>query len=913
MKFEAPRNSLAHRALLNSAEEAKLNTSALRNLLWAINANPGLVAYAQVFEHLLAHFDSPIFFPKNLVWAAAWKDEVADWRELCNWIVKNRRRLTLRQGLEDFDQFREGRHPHLNTGVGRHGVAAALWNRHCFAKRYPPPPGYGSVAATRYFEMQGHLLASYADARFRLSTRAFYEAYDAEPERPVAPIQTQQIGLAVREMSLPEFSHAVNLIPSSESTADFSAQISLFRLSNQERWSAVNAQVRDDTDRFLVSIKRYFDRFSDVLLGLKPRQSPRVGGGGGGGSGSRTRRQGFINMGPAWVLMEEESASPTDPELVEPPGQAIWIDAELPKDTKASRTQKTTKTPSETAAKASVTKIEESGLSPTETLEETFRLYAPADYKGQIRAMFYQRLAAESRAQALVFDFSQLTPSEIQTVAKHCLDCNADTLTGSQSAGEQAARQEARLIAGVMLTLGQQAQRACSIHLAWRHQSTPLEDVKPLRGMLTLIVSAPNEGDWDHAVVDGFCLPGLTPEYKTELAEGLENIDSDNADCFVLPDLFGVGQQILRYMRLKPTNDSLIFGTSEVSALKAVRAYCKSFPNPRITPEKIALALPSLLTSLTGDQSLAWILTADVRRRNQTRMFYTRHCVDRLQKEYFRAARHLSRTTGIPLAMVPAHINSSRFSPGIGTRFVLSISEVRRLVASLQNHLSDTVPNDREMPFFVWYHNAYAVYTHLFQSLDTSLRAITEPDDLFKIMMTSVRDYGVAYATLSDKDTAYSSKARLVSIRRPTERQFTNYAKHISSLDSHITVLSSEIELSRDQYPLFFIDENLKFKSLTPSFIESALRHYTGCDVPANFHRAFLRTELLRRGCAAEVIDAFLGHANFGESSFSRYSSFDYRLHLDRIDTALQEIHDDIGLRPIESRIAYKRLPRSRS
>jgi hypothetical protein len=294
-------------------------------------------------------------------------------------------------------------------------------------------------------------------------------------------------------------------------------------------------------------------------------------------------------------------------------------------------------------------------------------------------------------------------------------------------------------------------------------------------------------------------------------------------------------------------------------------------------------------------------------------MFYTRHSVDRLQKEYLRAARHLSRTTGIPLVKTQQNLNPSPFSPGIGTRFVMSIYEVRELVASLQNLLAETVPGDRDMSFFVWYHNAYTVYTHLFQSLDTSLRAISEPNDLFKIVRTSVRDYGLAYATLSDKDTVYSSKARLVCIRRPTENQFTNYAKHINCLDTHITSLSSEIELSRDQRPFFIVNENLEFKSLSPSFVEGALKHYTGYDVPANFHRAFLRTELLRRGCAAEVVDAFLGHANFGESSFSRCSSFDFRLHLDRIDSALQEIHDDIGLRPIESRIAFKRLPRSRS
>jgi len=915
MDFEAPKNSLAHQALIEAVGKAGLNTIALRNLLWLINANPRLIAYAQVFDHLKAHFESPLFLQSNLNWASAWKNDISDWITVCSWIVQNRRKLVQRPELADFDLFRRGRHPHLHTGVSRHGVAAAIWNLHCDSKSHPHSKTTRSVAEAKYFELQGHLIASYAEARFRLSKLAFYESYDGQLERPVAPMATQLVGLAIREMSLPQYSHAIALLPSADSTARFAAEIGLFALSSQQRWTAANLLVREDTDRFLVAIRRYFHRFTDVLLGRRPTQYARTRGGG-GGSGLKTHRHGFINVGPVWVLMEQEPGAPTDPDFIDPPGQAIWIDSLCSRVTKRSRGQKTTQKPGKTQNTSSVTAIEESGLSPAETLEEAFRLYAPEDYKGQIRSMYYQRLAAESSAQALGFDFNRLTPSEIRIVANHSLRPDSGALAKLESDIGVATAQTARLIVGVMLILGQQVQRACCMHFVWRAPATPLEDVQPIRGLPTLIINAPVEGDWNHATVDGFCMPGLSPDYNTDLPADLESIDSDSAECFVLPDLFGLGQQILQYLPAKITSDaykkdSLVFDINEAAALKAVKAFCRSIQNRRMTPEKIAQALPALVTSLTGDQSLAWILCSDVRRKNQTRMFYTRHRVDHLIKVYFRAARHLSKITEIPLLKTSFQIAEPKFSPGVGARFVMSVPDVRDLLTNIQNQLTGDIPDDRNMLFFVWYHNAYVIYTHLFQSLDTSLRAITGPDDLFKITMTSVRDYGSAYASLSDKDTDYSSKARLVSIRKPIEDQFLNYEKHIKSLHLHISSLSSEIELQRDQLPFFVIAQNLDFKSLNPSFVEKALKFYTGYDVPANFHRAFLRTELLHRGCSAEVIDAHLGHANFGETPFSRHSSFDFRLHLQRIDAALQEIHEEIGLRPLKSLIERKRLPRS--
>jgi len=463
-----------------------------------------------------------------------------------------------------------------------------------------------------------------------------------------------------------------------------------------------------------------------------------------------------------------------------------------------------------------------------------------------------------------------------------------------------------------MLFLGQPIQQACSIRCFWRNAETPVEQIQPVNGKITLIICAPNPGDWDNAVVDGFCLPGLTPGYKTDLPQNLENIDEPSVDSFVLPDVFGMGQRTLRYMQQNSVTDVQGFGMNIESARKAVTNFCKSFTNPRITPEKIARVLSALVTSKTGDQSLAWVLTADTPKANQTRMFYTRHNVDRLLKEYLRAAKDLSKAAKITLVSIPKQTSQTTISPGVGTRFVTSISEVRNLINSLREDLAEGIPSNAEQDFFLWYHNTYVIYTHLHQSLDTSLRAISAPNDLYKIATRSVLDYGIANACLSDKDTAYSSRSRLVPIRKPLQKQFESYEKHLGCLGIHIKSARLDIENANRFSPFFYFDSNRTLLDLTPTVFEKALERHTGQNIPANFHRGFLRSQLLSRGCPAEVVDAYLGHASFGESPFSRLSTFDYGLYLDQIGRALQKIHDDIGLQPIESRIAFKRLHRTK-
>jgi hypothetical protein len=863
--------------------------------LWLINAHPALPAHVQVFEHLLAHLESPTFYLRNLKWAGSWKEEIPSWMRLCRWVVADRRKLPRLQGLHLFDSAIQGKHPHLGHGVERHGVVAALWNRHEFCADYPPVAGEVSAGSLRYFELQGHLLASYVDSRFQLSTLEFFESYRDAPERPIAPSRTGGVGLAIRELSLNRYAGVTEQLPMCESTPDFSTQLGDLRISHLD----LPSDVEDDAYRYMTSIKRYFDHFSKMQGGLKPSQTTKMGWGGGGG---RARRHGFVHfIGPDRVFMEEVPKPNSHPDLDIPslPGQKVLIDLDFQLPGVSVKTDQNL--------------LEASGLSPAETLEEVFQLYKPGEENGRIYKSYLRRLAAESSAQGFAFDSQQLTPQEIGAVDRRANEWIWSNLGELPPDNHARKKVVAGLIVRIMQLLGQPLHEAWSIRCLWQSDSSADQVLEPVGAKLTLVITAPTLGDWTHARVLGFCLPAIMPSYKSVLPENLSEIDGDSANSFVLPDLFGLGQQLLDFMKVESSTELDGFGLNKEVARKAISDFTASFADSRITAEKISRVLPSLVTSQSGDQSLAWVLTANTRSANQPRMHYTRHSIDKLHDAYSRASKRLSKLIGSRLLAAPSLDKRLASAQGIGARFVMSMPEVKGMVGRLIDDLIRPLPRKPTQHDLRKYHAIYVCYTALYQSLDTSIRAITAPSQLFRAWDTSVLEYGPICASLSDKDTNYSDRARLVQVGERLAQQFAHYKRHIQCLHLHLKLAGPAIKTYRTTRPFFIIDAYDNFEDLTPTVMQRALKKYTGCDVPANFHRAFLSTELRRRGCSAELLDAFLGHANFGEIPYSRVSTLDYRLHLDRIGSALQKLHDEIGLRPIPSQLGFQRLKGAQS
>jgi hypothetical protein len=879
MKFDPPNTSPSYQTLIQEVEKAGLEALPLRRLLWLINAHPALIGHGQVLAHVLAHLESDSFQPSAMQWAGDWKVDLPGWVQICKWIADNRLQLALQPELTSFNRHIQGKNPLVGEGVGRHGVPAALWNTHETCKYYPLREGEMTKSAQAYFELQGHLLVSYIHCRFKLSTLEFYESYKSEKERPIAPSRTEIVGLAVRELSHNKYAQYLDQLPSTASTIEFAKGFS----NALKPVQGLDLEIMEDGERHLLALKRYFHRFTLVESGWKPDQELKTGWGGGGGG--HAWKHGFVHVpGPGGVYLQIEATTDEDPEfpMVAGTNVLVSLDTEHANDLIA---------------------VEKSGLSPDETLEQVFRLYSAEEMKGRQHAARLRLLAAEGRAQSLSFDYSKLTRQELQEVNALATSAIERFLNEGKAEGDFKQDAIGGLLLRIMLCLGQSVGQARAIRCEWIVGTSDGVVIEQTRNHLAVVVTTPAKGDWLNARVTGFRLPGIMPDYRARLPEALADIDRESVNSFLLPDMLGLGQQLLSYMRLQSSDALNVFGIQEKTANSAVDSLLQSLQDSRITKGKVSNAMVDIITQQTGDQSLAWVVTGDSRQANQPRMHYTRYPVNTLVSEFRRASRRLGKYVGIRLEPQAPALAATETKASVGARFVIEMSEVQGVVSRLLSLLSERYQaslTDRQVRR---YHLLFLLYTHVYQSILTSIRAISSPSAAYLGWLDSSQRTVDIRASLSDKDTKYSDRARLVPIPPPLAAQFGHYQRHRQMLGARLPLAAPWLSTLGEDEPFFIIKSDYTVGPLTPGWVKGALQQFTSYDIPANFHRSFLRTELLARGCAAEVIDAHLGHANFGEIPHSKLSTYDYGKHFKHLQAALQSLHDEIGLRPVASRL----------
>jgi hypothetical protein len=194
------------------------------------------------------------------------------------------------------------------------------------------------------------------------------------------------------------------------------------------------------------------------------------------------------------------------------------------------------------------------------------------------------------------------------------------------------------------------------------------------------------------------------------------------------------------------------------------------------------------------------------------------------------------------------------------------------------------------------YHNDYILYVTLLQFMSTSHRAVNNPVEIYSKWLTDP----VSWTPLADKDTVYHEHARLCILPEPLTKQFELYKQHCESLKDFFPTAEGA-QLSEPSF--FYIDPNHQFQLITESWIDESYARL-GFKVPANFHRAFLRSRLVMRGCSIEIVDAFMGHASFGESTAGDRSTFSYSRHATELTTHIGQILRSAGMKPLASQLS---------
>lgn len=200
------------------------------------------------------------------------------------------------------------------------------------------------------------------------------------------------------------------------------------------------------------------------------------------------------------------------------------------------------------------------------------------------------------------------------------------------------------------------------------------------------------------------------------------------------------------------------------------------------------------------------------------------------------------------------------------------------------------------------FHNAYTYYILHLLNFATGHRPVRDPfDDLDHIDLINKKIF------ISDKESRQTaSSARVLRLPEIAIEQIQLYIEHLNELQLHIFVINPDAAnavaqtLAGKNRLFFLLEENemgsYQIQPLSPKYVQE----YLGAlfDIPANWHRHYLRTFLSRSSMPAELIDAWMGHAKLGQEGFNLFSGLSMQC-MWLISTKIEREMNKLGIRPI--------------
>lgn len=872
--------SRAYARLLKLAREDGQREDSFRLLLILINAHPELTAHSRIFENLSHILDMPPV-QSALSCNPAWGEQVAIWKDLCRWVVSNKTRFAQDDNLKGFvyedpvvepgSEPKPAKHPLNRNGRGftRHGVCSCLFNRHESVSSYTPRPEVDTVAY-RYLCLQAQLLVAYLDCRYDTSELVAMESHTGTEECRRIPTASESVSRAVRHLNGNAYAPLLLNLHTERSPDDFYQRLPSVTLtaSVTDGLDETEAKkVKKEGKLSLKYLQNYFAAVDNHFPGkVKPssrrKQSSRKT------DGSRTLT-GYIHVVTGvWI---KQPIKEEDEDIGYDPADLIMVSDE----------------PGDCDGKES----ERSGLAPDDGRTLVLKLYSPEEFGGAMMRSKQAEMAKRMAAQKFSWDYEVLTTTELRCLwallnKKISLYLALDAPTAEQTNTVQGA-----LMLKIMLLLGQDLESVRTLHIS-RDGNTDMD------GLVFHPADQHKSAQWQ--------LPSLTPQYKTELSENQQRLGRVKADQIFLPDMAGIGDEIMSYLKQSGRSLRRVFSpekkTTEILIRELLSQIGENWLNPvtmkneplaeqRITPTKIRNALRIRLRQQSGDPAIEWLVSTQLDYRNEPRLHYTNLSDHQINAEYIRAARRLLKDMG---ETVPSYSSFNISSSGNhGARFVASMDSIKKLVSNLAIKLAVS-PSHYDKSGIIEYHNWLTFHVWLLQSLCTSMRAINNPNAIVVALADRKQSKHVG---LSDKENPrFADKARLVYLPELLRMQIDEYRNHVDSIKRELGIArlfnNNESQAIRE---LFVLDNNHEPFQITLTWLEKQMADL-GIPLPGNFHRGFLRTELIARGCTGQVVDAFLGHSNLGESPFFTYSTMDYMQWQSNLLAVLEPLLKECGI-----------------
>lgn len=475
--------------------------------------------------------------------------------------------------------------------------------------------------------------------------------------------------------------------------------------------------------------------------------------------------------------------------------------------------------------------------------------------------------------QRLPYRYASLSHFELATAAKEAFQL----FTGR---GRFAQRDEEGVYAGLLLMLmiwlGRPVEQLLGMRV-YQHQG---ELPKNRKGLLAFLMK-------EHA----FVLPIPSPEWRNSLKDDAKKLlytvggstPAQVDDVVIVASPVRMGQ-FISHLRLEK---------------KARAKYCDLFPERRrneiesamreavskanrdhrmrLTPLRISQALFDEIVAHSSDWVDAYLLTGHPFTIADVAAHYYSVPASTLERRYHEAALSLRNSLYQYLSVEEKNYYDFKQPVVNKGEHGSKLNLKPLLLTQLVKHLKNTLRAARRLPpteeSWRQAHNHYVAYIAFWVLFATGFRAV---NDL--VFRWREIDFDTGFLVISDKDDEAMSQARVVWLLPELREQLRCYASHLEVLQSRLyqhESLYNHIEqvLSKPQpdVPLmFFISDNWQLVQLSPENLRRQVPDFT---LPINASRHYLRSVLRAQGVRAELVNAFMGHAQQGQEPFGTFSS----------------------------------------
>ncbi len=264
----------------------------------------------------------------------------------------------------------------------------------------------------------------------------------------------------------------------------------------------------------------------------------------------------------------------------------------------------------------------------------------------------------------------------------------------------------------------------------------------------------------------------------------------------------------------------------------------------------------------------------------------------------------------------------------IGSSFTPSHMAITKLISSLSLKVHESKPCVHyRVEDIINYHNTFVAYTAWMLLFGTGYRAAWNPLPTFALFIPSLNLMGI-----SDKDDSDFSHTRIVAVPNVLKLQLIEYKRHLGCLRALLRVLKPELCNTIDN--IVDVDENvLSFnhmqathwyknvrnsrKELGPFFLlhqqgsslvaknlsPAELANHTVDEImlPSNAGRHWLKSLLLEKNIASELINFQMGHWQAGEVPLGHYSALSHIGVINDIVPVLDELFKEVGWLKLKS------------